>query len=69
MFIESDHGGYWNLLLCVNYRQDKGGVFHLVFPQSMGGNFKLKPDHPQYHQAVQYLIGATLPHDAPPPAT
>jgi hypothetical protein len=67
MFIEGDHDSYWNLLTCVNYRRDKSGVFHLVFPQAMGGNVKLKPDHPQYQQVAQYLIGATLPKDSPPP--
>ncbi|WP_065571014.1 hypothetical protein [Microbacterium oleivorans] len=64
MFIESAHGGHWNLLLCVNYRRDKKGVLHLVFPQSMGGNFKVTPAHPQYRQIERHLLAATLPHDS-----
>jgi len=64
MFIESKHDGHWNLELCANYRRDKKGVFHLVFPVP-GGNFDLAPDHPQYRQAVQYLVSRTLPHDRP----
>lgn len=64
MFIEGAHEGRWNLLLCVNYRQDNAGAFHLVFPQAAGGNVKIKPDHPQYHQIARHLLGATLPHDS-----
>ncbi|MFB2586723.1 hypothetical protein [Herbiconiux liukaitaii] len=63
MYIESAHGGFWNLLLCVNYRRDNKGVFHLVFPQAAGGNFKVTPSHPQYHQIERHLLQATLPHD------
>lgn len=56
MFIESAHGGYWNLTLCVNYRRDAKGVFHLVFPVD-GGNVKIGPDHPRYDDVARYLTG------------
>ncbi len=54
MFIESAHGGYWNLLLCVNVRVDAKGVYHLVFPVD-GGNMKVKPDHPQYGLVAEHF--------------
>ncbi len=67
MFIRGNHDGRWNLLLCVNYRRDGNGVFHLVFPQVAGGNLKVGPDHPQYRQIADHLLCATLPDDPAEP--